>query len=108
MSITPAAPPLPTEDPTSSEAGPASFLTAMLVMLALLAAAEIFYRDTAADMRLQRGANYITAKRIEYETAGGDIVVTGDSRMYHAINPNVMQETLQALKGKTSSFIMDY
>jgi hypothetical protein len=86
---------------TSPEAGPGAFVVSVFTMLALLVAAELFYRDTSIDVRLQKGTNYITAKRLEYETLGGDIVVTGDSRMYHAINPSVMQETLQALKGKT-------
>jgi hypothetical protein len=85
----------------SPEPGPDAFLVSLLTMLALLVAAELFYRDTSVDLRLQKGYNYITAKRLEYEPLGGDIVVTGDSRMYHAINPAVMQETLQALKGKT-------
>ena len=94
-------PPLATPPaPTSDESRPEVFLTSLLVMLAVLASAEVFYRDTTVDQRLQSGANYITAKRLEYETAGGDIVVTGDSRMYHAINPHLMGETLQALKGK--------
>lgn len=97
-------PPTPAEDDAPSgegEAGPDAFFTAILTMLALLVAAELFYRDTAVDLRLQRGTNYITAKRLDYEPLGGDIVVTGDSRMYHAINPQVMQDTLQTLKGKT-------
>ncbi len=97
----PSEPPPPPPAPSSDETHPAAFLTSFVVMLAVLVAAEIFYRDTTVDLRLQRGTNYITAKRLEYETAGGDIVVTGDSRMYHAINPHLMQETLQGLKGKT-------
>lgn len=101
MSPKSTAPLPPTEDePAATDVGPASFLTAVLVMIAVLATAELFYRDTAIDQRLRQGANYITAKRAQYETVGGDIVVTGDSRMYHAINPQIMQETLQALKGK--------
>ncbi len=88
------------EGPTP-EPGPEAFLTALATMLVLLAIAELFYRDSAVDLRLQKGANYITAKRLEYEAMGGDIVTTGDSRIYHAINPQVMQDTLQALKGKT-------
>ena len=87
--------------PSERASEPASFLTSIFVMLAMLAAAEVFYRDTAVDLRMQHSANYITAKRLEYETDGGDIVVTGDSRMYHAFNPHLMQETLQQLKGKT-------
>jgi hypothetical protein len=103
MSTEPTPPPHTAQTPEepSLEPGPDAFFTALLTMLALLAAAEVFYRDTNVDLRMQKGGNYITAKRLEYETLGGDIVVTGDSRMYHAINPSVMQETLQALKGKT-------
>jgi hypothetical protein len=78
---------------------PAPFLVSFVTMLAVFAAAELFYRDSAVDLKLRKGYNYITAKRIDYETMGGDIVVTGDSRMYHALSPAVMTETLQALKG---------
>jgi hypothetical protein len=88
-------------DPPPSEPGAAGFLTAMLTMLAVFVAIELFYRDSSVETRLRKSSNYITAKRLEYESLGGDIVVTGDSRMYHAINPQVMQDTLQELKGKT-------
>lgn len=90
-----------TNEAEAPESGPEGFLTAFVVMLALLAVPELFYRDSVVDQRLRKGSNYVTAKRAEYETLGGDIVVTGDSRMYHAINPQVMQDTLQELKGKT-------
>lgn len=87
----------------AAEAGPEGFLTALMVMLALCVAAELFYRDSAVDLRMRQGGNYVTAKSLEYERLGGDIVVTGDSRMFHAINPTVMQDSLQALKGKSYS-----
>jgi hypothetical protein len=84
-----------------AESGPGGFLTALLVMLVVLVTAELFYRDSAVDSRLRKGANYITAKALDYAQLGGDIVVTGDSRMYHAINPAVMEETLREVKGKS-------
>lgn len=89
------------KDLPAAEPGPTGFLTAIAVMIALCVTAEMFYRDSFVDQRLRKGGNYVTAKALEYEQLGGDIVVTGDSRMYHAINPTVMQETLQQLKGKT-------
>lgn len=86
---------------TASAAGPGAFLVSVVSMAAVLVTAELFYRDSSVEQRLRRNSNYVTAKRLEYETLGGDIVVTGDSRMYHAINPQVMQETLQGATGKT-------
>ena len=88
-------------EPTASAAGPGAFLVSVVSMAAVLVAAELFYRDSSVEQRLRKGTNYVTAKRLEYETLGGDIVVTGDSRMYHAINPQVMQETLQGVTGST-------
>jgi hypothetical protein len=86
----------------SAEAeGPGGFLTAMAVMLAACAAGELFYRDSDVDRKLQQGGNYVTAKALEYQQLGGDVVITGDSRMFHAIDPSVMQTSLEALKGKT-------
>jgi hypothetical protein len=93
--------PTQASEPAERPAGPGAFLVSVVSMLAVLVAAELFYRDSSVEVRLRKGSNYVTAKRLEYETLGGDIVVTGDSRMYHAINPQVMQETLQALKGST-------
>jgi hypothetical protein len=90
-----------TQTPQTPEPGSDGFVTAIVVMVAILVAAELFYRDSAIEQRLRKGSNHITAKRIEYEAMGGDIVVTGDSRMFHSINPAVMQETLQSVKGKT-------
>jgi hypothetical protein len=89
--------------PESAESGgnPGPFLVSIISMIAVLVAAELFYRDSSVELKLRKGSNYVTAKRLEYETLGGDIVVTGDSRMYHAINPQVMQETLQGLTGNT-------
>lgn len=95
--------PEPEPRDAAHEPGPEGFLTAMLVMLAVCVVAELFYRDSPVDLRLRQGGNYVTAKALEYEQLGGDIVITGDSRMFHAINPTVMQESLEALKGKTYS-----
>jgi hypothetical protein len=89
-------PALPTSAP---EPGPRAFLVSVVAMVAALVSVELFYRDSSVLLKLQKGSNNITAKRLEYETLGGDIVVTGDSRMYHAVNPAVMQETLQGIKG---------
>jgi len=69
-------------------------------MIAVLATVELFYRDSGVEQRMRK-ANYVSAKRLDYETLGGDVVWTGDSRMYHGLNPQVMQETLQAVTGGT-------
>lgn len=90
-------------DDTKSDTGPQGFVTAMAVMLALCVAAEMLYRESPVDVRLRQGANYVTAKSLEYEKLTADIVVTGDSRMFHAISPAVMEESLKALKGKSYS-----
>lgn len=83
-----------------AEPGADNFIIALSVMFALLMAAELFYRDSPVDLQLRKGVNYITAKSVDYATVGGDVVWTGDSRMYHAINPVVLSTTLQQLKGK--------
>jgi hypothetical protein len=83
------------------EAGASNFLVSLLVMLALLVTAELFYRGSVVDQKMRKGVNYVTAKADAYATLGGDVVWTGDSRMYHAINPAVLTETLQAVKGKS-------
>lgn len=90
----------PEGQPSESGAGAGPFLVSVVSMVAVLAAVELLYRDSNVEQRLRK-ANYITAKRTDYETLGGDIVVTGDSRMYHGISPQVMQETLQAVTGGT-------
>lgn len=90
------------EDPTA-EPGAHNFLVSLFVMLALVVTAELFYRGSIVEQRLRRGGNYITAKAADYAALGGDVVWTGDSRMYHAINPAVLQLTLQEVKGKTYS-----
>jgi hypothetical protein len=78
-----------------------AFVTSFVVMLAVLVAAELFYRSSFLAERVRKGTNYITAKADDYATAGGDIVWTGDSRMYHALKPTQMSEILQGLTGKT-------
>ncbi len=91
----------PESEPTNSGAGDAvPFLVSVLSMIAVLVTVELFYRDSAVAQRLRK-ANYVTAKRADYETLGGDVVWTGDSRMYHGLNPQVMQESLQVATGST-------
>lgn len=71
------------------------FLTSLLVMIAVLVAVEIFYRTSTLDQKLRKGWVF-TAKQLEYETVGGDVVFTGNSRMYHAIRPKVIEGALAA------------
>jgi len=93
-----------TEEPKSNDRdevdGPDSFIISIAVAIAALVCVELFFRGSFVDARL-RTSNHITAKALDYETAGGDIVVTGDSRMFHAVIPHVMQDALQQATGKT-------
>ncbi|MDB4934359.1 MAG: hypothetical protein JWP87_1331 [Labilithrix sp.] len=91
------------KDDAQPEPGPHGFLTSLAVMIAMCVAVELFYRDSRVDLSLRKGSNHVTAKALEYEKVGGDIVVTGDSRIFHGINPTVMNASLQELKGKTYS-----
>ena len=87
-----------TAETTSPEAGPDAFLVSLFTMLALLVAAELFYRDTSIDLRLQKGTNYITAKRLEYETLGGDWLTPHLFRLGASslLNDVLMQLRMQA------------
>ncbi len=75
------------------------FLTSLVIMIAVLAAVELFYRTSTLDPKLKKGWVF-TAKQVDYETTGGDIVFTGNSRIYHAIQPKVIEATLQKVKGQ--------
>jgi hypothetical protein len=81
--------------------GPDAFLISIAVALAALVCIELFFRSSFLDAKLRKDSNYITAKGLDYETQHGDIVVTGDSRMFHAVIPRVMQDVLQETTGKT-------
>jgi hypothetical protein len=89
-----------TIDAPKPEPGPDGFLAALAIMLAVCVVAEISYRESVLDLRLRQGANYVTCKSLDYAALGGDIVTHGDSRMFHAINPSVMHQSLWALKGR--------
>ena len=78
-----------------------AFLVSIMVGIVALVCVEVFFRGSLLDQKLKKDSNYITAKALDYETQGGDIVVTGDSRMFHAVVPHVMQEVLQEKKGQT-------
>lgn len=87
--------------PLEEEGDPTSFLVSCLVAIAVLVTVEVCYRDSPIDLELRKGLGHISAKELEYAELGGDIVTTGNSRMYHAIRPTTIQQTLQRLKGKT-------
>ena len=80
---------------------PDAFLISVIVGLALLVFVEVLFRGSLLDQKLKKDSNYISAKALDYQTLGGDIVVTGDSRMFHAVIPRVMQQVLQEQKGQT-------
>lgn len=91
-----------TDDAADDAAGnPDGFLVSIIVGIAVLASVEVFFRGSLIDQKLKKDSNYISAKALDYETLGGDIVVTGDSRMFHAVVPHVMQQVLQEKKGQT-------
>ncbi|MDB4943210.1 MAG: hypothetical protein JWP97_2744 [Labilithrix sp.] len=75
-----------------------SFFVSVLVALATFAGLEAYYRGSFLDDRVKKN-NIITAKALDYEQQGGDIVVTGDSRMFHGVMPRVMTETIQEKTG---------
>jgi hypothetical protein len=89
------------EDSDASKADPLSFLTSAIVLVAAIVAIELSYRSSPIDPSLRKGANVLAAKQLDYATLGGDIVTTGNSRMYHAIKPSVIQDTLLRVKGQT-------
>lgn len=93
----------PEDDADDDDAvgNPDAFLVSIIACIAALVAAEVFFRGSLLDQKLKKDSNYITAKALDYDTLGGDIVVTGDSRMFHAVIPRVMQQVLQEKKGQT-------
>ncbi len=97
----------PLAAPTKIDADPApdpgatSFLTSLLVVVVVLAGIELFYRDSPIDLQLRKGSGHLATKELEYAQIGGDIVTTGNSRMYHAIRPQVMTDELQKVSGKS-------
>ena len=78
-----------------------AFLVSIIACIAALVVIEVFFRGSLLDQKLKKDSNYITAKALDYEALGGDIVVTGDSRMFHAVVPRVMEQVLQEKKGQT-------
>jgi hypothetical protein len=91
----------PNDDDEEEKGNPDSFLLSIVVGLAALVVVEVFFRSSFLDQKLRKDSNYITSKSLDYEQQGGDIVVTGDSRMFHAVVPRVMQQVLEQKKGKT-------
>ena len=87
---------------TEDEAGepPHTFLIAMGAMLVTLACGELYFRGSPLDDSIEK-ARAVTMKTEAYKHVGGDIVVTGDSRMFHAVVPAVMNETIHSLTGAT-------
>jgi hypothetical protein len=88
----------PPEPPEKVDDGSA-FLVSLIVMIGMLAGIELFYRDSPIDLQLRKGSGHISAKVVEYGLMGGDIVTTGNSRMYHAIKPSAIEEALRNVKG---------
>jgi hypothetical protein len=92
-----AAPESPIPPPPSEP--PGSFGVALLTLLAVVVGVEIFYRSSTLEKKVRKG-NYITAKVDEYAAVQADVVVTGDSRMFHGVIPAVMSATLEERTGK--------
>lgn len=88
-------------DDTTEGDGPRAFLVSVVVALVTLASLEVFFRGSFVDVRLRKDSNYITAKAFDYDAQGGDIVITGDSRMFHAVIPHVMTAALEDKTGAT-------
>ncbi|CAN5915234.1 hypothetical protein BH11MYX4_BH11MYX4_18890 [soil metagenome] len=90
-----------TEETAEDEEGssPDAFLVSVVVAIAALVCVEVFFRGSLLDQKLRKDSNYITSKALDYEPQGGDVVVTGDSRMFHAVIPYVMRDVLKEKKG---------
>lgn len=79
---------------------PHTFFVAMGVMIAALGLGELYFRGSPLDESIEK-AREVTMKTTAYRHVGGDIVVTGDSRTFHAVVPSVMNGTLHELTGGT-------
>jgi len=77
---------------------PHTFFVAMAVMIVVLGCGELYFRGSPLDDSIEK-ARAVTMKTTAYRHVGGDIVVTGDSRTFHAVVPTVMNATLQDLTG---------
>ncbi len=86
-------PPLPTSPPDPPEPR-WSFVIALLTMVATITILDLFFRTTALDAKIRK-SHYITAKGLELATVNADVIVTGDSRMFHGVIPAVMNDTLK-------------
>ena len=93
-----AEPESPADEPAQPAEPPHTFLIAMAVMITALACGEIYFRASPLDQSIIK-ARAVTMKTEAYKHVGGDIVITGDSRSFHAVVPDVMNETLHELTG---------
>lgn len=75
-----------------------SFFVSVVTGLVALVAFEAVFRGSPIDDRVRKN-NLITAKAADYGALGGDIVVTGDSRMYHSVMPRVMTQAIHEKTG---------
>ncbi|AKU96011.1 hypothetical protein AKJ09_02675 [Labilithrix luteola] len=87
-------------DQHEEEGSMKSFLVAFSVMVGTLLCAELMFRESQLLKKIPKGY-HLSAKQEEYRKVGGDIVVTGDSRMFHGVVPSAMTETLKQKTGKT-------
>lgn len=88
------------QDAPDDEGSMKPFLVAFTVMVAVLFSAELMFRDSQLLKKIPKGY-HLSAKQEEYRKIGGDIVVTGDSRMFHGVVPSAMAETLKQKTGKS-------
>ena len=72
----------------------------MGVTVVALFCGELYFRGSPLDQSIEK-ARSVTMKTTAYKHVGGDIVVTGDSRTFHAVVPSVMSQTLHELTGGT-------
>ena len=94
------------EEPQKDEVqeSPRAFFVAAAVTLVLLVLCEVMFRDTSLDDKIRKSSiSNLTVKAADYDKLGGDIVITGDSRMFHGVVPSAMHDALKEVTGKDYS-----
>ena len=75
-----------------------SFVASFVVMMLCLLGIELAFRDSPVDKAIRKSYHHVM-KMEAYRKMGGDIVVTGSSRMFHAAIPHTMTQVLEETTG---------
>lgn len=79
-----------------------SFVASFVVMVLCLVGIEFAFRDSPVDKAIRKSYHHVM-KMEAYRKMGGDIVVTGSSRMFHAAIPHTMTQVLAETTGRQYS-----